>query len=353
MNEQTRSSPRVASVEEIRTQLAGFVAEHYGRGADLRNVGPMPGHAGLTFGFEVWKDGLCADSLVLRIPPKGVRRSGNTDVYRQAPLLRTLKALGLPVPGIPWADEDERWFGVPFIMMELLPGETCFPWDPQPVWRREDDTIRHLWRHAAAALAEIHNVDWQTHLRDWEAPQPIVEEIERWKPIYAQSPEPAWAETADEVRQLLLETMPADLPVGLQHGDFQIGNILFQDGRVSGIIDWELSCIGTHLMDLGWLLMFNDPESWSEKWPPLNQVPLDELRAIYEEGRGRPISDVDWYQAMACYRLGSITCLNVKLHRRGYRHDPVWENLGYSAPFQLGRARSLLLRRRSSGTNAS
>ena len=49
----------------------------------------MPGHAGLSFGFTV-EHGEARDELVMRVPPKGVRRKGNTDVIRQVPLLQAL-----------------------------------------------------------------------------------------------------------------------------------------------------------------------------------------------------------------------------------------------------------------------
>jgi len=339
---------RVASVEDISDQLSAFVAAHYGIHAEVRDVAPMPGHSGLTFGFEVWLDGARGDSLVLRIPPRGVRRSGNTDVLRQAPLLRALKAAGLPVPAVQWADEDERWFGVPFLMMELLPGETCFPWDPQPAWPREGHVIPDLWRLGARALTDVHRLDWRSHLQGWDQVRPLVEEVERWRPIYAQSPEQSWSQAAEEVRGLLLETMPEETPTGLMHGDYQIGNILFQGGEVAGIIDWELSGIGAHLLDIGWYMTFADPESWHEEWGPVNPPPVDELRAIYEEGMGRSYPDIDWYRALAGYRMGSIVCLNLKLHRRGYRLDTLWEKYGLAVPALFTQARRLLLNGRSS-----
>jgi aminoglycoside phosphotransferase (APT) family kinase protein len=350
MTEKDKGAARVATLDEIETQLGAFVTAHYGADAEARAVGPMPGHAGLTFGFEVWQGGRRRDSLVLRIPPKNVRRSGNTDVYRQAPLLRALKAQGLPVPGVPWAEAgDDTEFGVPYIMMERLEGETCFLWDPQPVWPRTGDTVPNLWRQGACALAQIHEFDWRRHLPDWETPRPATEEIARWTPIFGQSPEPEWIAIAEEVRDLLLETMPEDMPVGLRHGDSQIGNILFQDGKVAGVIDWELSGIGAHLLDLGWYMTFADPESWSTKWGPVNPAPIAELQAAYEDVRGRPQPDVEWYRAFAGFRFGSITCLNVKLHRKGYRHDPVWEDIGLSAMSLFGRARELLRERRATG----
>jgi aminoglycoside phosphotransferase (APT) family kinase protein len=81
------------------------------------------GHAGLTFGFDtVDAAGLLLDCYVLKLAPAGVTRRGNTDVYRQAPLLRALKATGLPVPAVPWASTDGGVLGTPFIVMERLPG---------------------------------------------------------------------------------------------------------------------------------------------------------------------------------------------------------------------------------------
>jgi hypothetical protein len=41
---------------------------------------------------------------------------------------------------------------------------------------------------------------------------------------------------------------------------------------------------------------------------------------------------VRWFRAFAGYRFGVITCFNLMLHRRGKRHDPLWEDTALSAP---------------------
>jgi hypothetical protein len=64
--------------------------------------------------------------------------------------------------------------------------------------------------------------------------------------------------------------------------------------------------------------------------------------AIYEEGRGCKVCDAHWYQAFAQFKLGSIACLNVKLHRKGQRTDPVWERFVPSIPLFFSRAEALL-----------
>ena len=93
-------------------RLELWAAAHYGEHAHVSALETMPGHAGLSFGFTV-EHGDSRDDLVMRLPPKGVRRKGNTDVIRQVPLLLALHADGLPVPRMRWWGDDEHWFDVP------------------------------------------------------------------------------------------------------------------------------------------------------------------------------------------------------------------------------------------------
>jgi len=47
---------------------------------------------------------------------------------------------------------------------------------------------------------------------------------------------------------------PRPLPLSLVHGDFNPANFLFEDGRVTALIDWENSRIGDPREDLGWMM---------------------------------------------------------------------------------------------------
>jgi aminoglycoside phosphotransferase (APT) family kinase protein len=136
--------------------------------------------------------------------------------------------------------------------------------------------------------------------------------------------------------------MPADGPVGIVHGDYQPGNALFDDGRLVSILDWELAGIGDQRIDLGWLSMMSDLPGWAGNWQPVAPVPPAELVALYEAASGRPAGDVRWFHAFANYRMGSIGCLNVKLHRKGQRPDPLWERFAGSIPTLFGRGLDLM-----------
>jgi aminoglycoside phosphotransferase (APT) family kinase protein len=333
--------------DELKANLARFIRERIGPEMELASVSDSDGHAGLTFLFETRLAGASTvvGRYVLKIPPKGVARRGNTDVYRQAPLLRALRGDDLPVPAVPWAEDDEALFGVPFIVMERLPGRTYFVWDPLPIFERTAQAAEPLWRQAVEVLPRIHQFDWRRHLATWQTPEPLLEQITRWQRIYRQAPEPRWAEQAAEVEALLLKTMPQDTLLGLYHGDYQPGNVLYEAGRLTGVIDWEISGIGDSLLDIGWLMMTADQANWVESWHSIYPPAVAEIRDIYEQGMGRTYADIPWYQAFAGFRLASIGCLNVKLHRRGQRHDPIWENMGLCLSAMFERSREILLSR--------
>lgn len=333
-------------LETLQRQLQTFAIVHYGAQAVVSQVEVMPGHAGLSFGFRVdYQEGGQSrnESLVVRLPPKGVRQSGNTDVLRQVPLLQALKRQGVPVPTVRWSGDDVRWFEVPYIMAERLPGRTFHVWDPDPSFDRNPHAVSPLYHQAMRALARVHTLDWQKELAGWEEARSVEAEIRRWDPILEKAAEPQWVTQGQEVRDLLLQRQPDNPPIGLFHGDFQGSNFLFDKGTMVALLDWEISGIGGQLLDLGWVIVFTDPESWHSSHRPIPSAPpAAELVTVYEEARQYTVPDIAWYRALAGYRFGSICGFNVMLHRRGKRHDPEWELMAPSTAVLFARAKEML-----------
>src|SRR5207244_3958401 len=126
-----------------------------------------PGHAGISFGFDVLAAGR-REPLVIRVPPPGVRRAGNTDVLRQVPVLQAAAAEGVPVAPLRWWGADERWFGVPYFMVERLNGSSIDCWAPSVV---DPGTVAPVFRQAIEALVAIHRLPWAHRLAGWSEPR--------------------------------------------------------------------------------------------------------------------------------------------------------------------------------------
>jgi len=337
-----RSETAVGS-SPLLDRLQRMIETELGTGVLVTNFGVMEdGHAGLTFGFDASDRSGRTAGYILKVAPSGVARRGNTDVYRQAPLLRALKSAGLPVPGVPWASAADDLLGTPFIVMERLPGRVFVPWEPHRAFPGEPAFVRQLWLQAAGLLARVHQIDWRTTLAGWEAPQPLQAEVARWAPVLRHAQEPDWLNAGTKLGERLAARLPDGQPIGLIHGDFQPGNILYEDGRACGVIDWELAAIGTQGLDVGWLSMMSDPDAWHPGWRPVCPATPAELVDAYRSAGGQACRDVAWYQALAHYRLGSIACLNVKLHRTGKRVDALWDRFAPSISYLFARGIELL-----------
>lgn len=328
----------------LHAQLERWSGVHYHQDTTISDLRAMPGHAGLSFGFNVNDNSRMLDRLVVRMPPKGVRRSGNTDVLRQVPLLQALRRRGVPVAELRWFDADEQWFDVPYFMVGLLDGATYAVRDPDPVFATSGTDVDGVFKQAVEGLALVHAVDWREELPDWQRPIELTNEVSFWDPLLAKAADPSWVALGERTRDLLLATVPENPTVGIFHGDFQTNNLLFHAGRLVAILDWEISGIGAQMLDLGWLLMMNDTASWFDRDGLSVVPPMAELVDHYAllSGRNVTLADVAWYRALSGYRFGVIACFNVMLHRSGKRPDAEWDLIAPSIPHLFGRAVELL-----------
>jgi aminoglycoside phosphotransferase (APT) family kinase protein len=259
---------------------------------------------------------------------------------RQAKIMASLADTEVPVPPILWYGDEPEFFGRPYFVDKFVEGfklaEVNLP----------RDQVQTLARRAIRVLAALHRVDWQPRRDAWGEPMPLAEEFKRLDHLLDRPTlDPASVARAPELRAGLRASVPETPRVGCVHGDFQWSNILFNDGRVVALIDWEIALCGPTLLDLGWLCLFNDPASWVGG-EVLTTAPLapDEIVQTYAESAGFPVSmdEVRWFRAFSGYRFGVITCFNLMLHRRGKRHDPEWERIGKSAPRLFERGLELL-----------
>lgn len=191
--------------------------------------------------------------MVLRKQPTGPILRGAHAVDREFRVLEALHPTGVPVPRPIIFHEDPDLVGTPFYLMERVEGRV-FP-DGALAGARSSE--RHaLWMALAEALGAMHRIrPDDIGLEDFGRPgNYFARQIARWSRQWEQSPHPPIPELDQLVAWLALHQPEDDGCIGIAHGDFRMGNVIFHptEPKVVAILDWELSTLGHPMADLGY-----------------------------------------------------------------------------------------------------
>lgn len=327
----------------VTAQLQAWAEDVYGPAARIDGVAPMPGHSGYSFGFTLAHDGT-QERLVVRLPPPGSKQRGSSDVLRQSQVMAAMGAAGVPVPQVRHQGDGERWFGTPYYVVTWVTGRSTSLYREGITHTEDGAGLEPVFVSAMEALAAIHAVDWRLLLPDWSTPATLGSEIAKWQPTLRKSSNQRWIEDGVELARILDDTKPSDPPPGVFHGDYYSNNWLFDDTRITAVVDWEISGIGPAGIDYGWVAMFYDDEAWGpsrhrwEAWRPTPEFLLEN----YARATGREPAHPDWYRALANYRLACITARAYELHVTGKHVDDAWDINGEAFPLLVAQARRLL-----------
>jgi aminoglycoside phosphotransferase (APT) family kinase protein len=220
------------------------------------------------------------------------------DLAHTAQTLESLRPTPVQAPELLWLDTDGAVFGRPALAMTRLPGH------PRSHEVATDPAIVRGLADALVSLQWVTDLSTFEHLPVRPDAASIVARLAQWEPL----PEVPFADTA-HVRNVLRESA-ADLgpsEVALCHGDFHIGNVLFDGSHASGIVDWDSALLADPRMDLSYaamdLALFGGLDL------------ADAFLDAYEALRG-PIADRHWW----CLRATATTWEDVAAWLPGW-HD--------------------------------
>ena len=152
---------------------------------------------------------------------------------REARTLSLIEPLGLPTPRLLGVDETGRYCGVPALLMTYLPGQ--IEWSPSDVTAWLEGLVSLLPRiHAADDSVQRVTRPFEVYQQDSYDPpawvsQPLV-----------------WERAAE-----LAERGKSQPDSTFVHRDFHPGNVLWTDGRVTGLVDWQAASVGIPDVDVG------------------------------------------------------------------------------------------------------
>ena len=258
---------------------------------------------------------------VLRRPPRHLRPKSNDSLRREGRVLAALAGSDVPHPGFIAGCFDETVMnGAVFYLMEPIDGFNATT--ELPALHAGDEGVRHeMGLESARALSRLSRIDpARVGLSDFGKPEGFLQrQVARWlSELKSYSKHEGYPGPdipgVERVAAWLERHCPAQGPAGILHGDYHLANVMYArtSARLVAIVDWEMSTIGDPLLDLGWLLA---------TWPDAEDVSVgaaslyvqagglpsrDELVRAFAEGCARPLDALDWYVAMACFKLGIV-----------------------------------------------
>ncbi|HEY8779831.1 MAG TPA: phosphotransferase family protein [Solirubrobacterales bacterium] len=267
------------------------------------------GHSNLT--YEVGDAG--GRRWALRRPPLGKRLGSAHDMGREQKVVSALAGTDVPVAPLAGFCEDESVNGAPFYVMDFVEG---------PILRSQveveeffDESERHaIGERVVDTLVDIHDVDVDAvGLGDLGKKEDYVaRQLHRWQGQWRKS-KSRDLPVVDEVHDRLVARIPEQGRATIVHGDYRLDNMILADsGEVAAVVDWELCTLGDPLADVGLLFVY-----WSQPGDQLTalmQPPTlaagfptrDELMQRYAERSGRDLGQLDFYVALARWKLAII-----------------------------------------------
>lgn len=293
----------------VEAGLASFLKKKTGHEPVITSLSRLSGGAGReTWSFDAELGGEKLEGIFRCDPVAGVESSAARQLEFQ--LLKAAMQAGAIVPEPLWDGDDT--FPVKFFIMRRVPGEAL---GARLVRGEQYAHAREVVpAQLAQSLARIHSIpeDRYPEFRALLAPPPGVSparaEVEHYEQIFRETsfdPHPVF--------ELAFRWLYANLPNPpervLVHGDFRLGNFMFDESGVRGIIDWELAHWGDPMEDIGWLAV----KSWrfGGKKPIAGIADYEEFFEAYEAAGGAKVDRerVRFWELFGNLKWGVITIM--------------------------------------------
>jgi len=254
--------------------------------------------------MESWRFTAGPETAVLRRAPSLAMMAGRPmDHAGEAALIRAAHAAGVMAPEVlvELLPDDEIGSGY---VMRAIPGSA----DPIAFLAEADPQL--AIGDIARELVAVHNTDCSgLQIPVLDSAEALAELRRRFLDYGGDRPILALA-----LRWLEANLPPRPNPPRLVHGDFRLGNLMAAQGRITGVLDWELAHLGDWHEDLAFGCMavwrFSRPDR-----PGYGLTTVEELANAYEAAGGErfdPARFRFWtiyrtlWWALGCLQMGTF-----------------------------------------------
>ena len=255
--------------------------------------------------------------IVVRIQPEGSAVFPDCNVQAQYQTMHLLKQAGLPVPSLLGLEMDPAVVGAPFFIMSRIQGHVP---NENPLYHLEGwfhdlnpAEIKQCWFSGIEGLARLAKLDWQAagfdFLRPSQGLTALAHQIQYYKNMLD------WSEQLSGKHYALLgrcfnwltANQPTTETLSLSWGDAKLGNCVFQNGQLTGMLDWERPALSSPVDDLSWWLMLDQSLCTGYGVPRLEHLPgREETIAHWEKLSGFSAKDLPYYDVFSAWRFAII-----------------------------------------------
>jgi aminoglycoside phosphotransferase (APT) family kinase protein len=241
---------------------------------------------------------------------------------------------GVPAPAVTLREpgstiEGRRWF-----VMELLSGSPAMEgMNARQLLGGLRRMLRDMPRQTAEVHLALHRLD-PTPLVDWFGE---LATVERWWAHIAKPTEDGRSHPLSSgVEWLRRNATDPRSPLVLCHGDSWGGNLLVDDGEVTGLIDWTVATVGEPALEVAFLTTALSlapvamPRPIQRVAQRVGRRLAAAYRSVYESGSNADLSSVPYYEALRCLlELDGVVSYRTTM-ARGLTYDsprPAWDGM--------------------------
>lgn len=257
------------------------------------------------------------ERLVIREEPMVFRVFPEYHLAREFNTIKCLHNSDVPVPKMYWLETDDRVIGAPFYVMERVDGEILDPQqfgdDPRgPLYEASPEGRRKIYHQAIDIMAKINTVDCERIGHSYVgAPESGSDALAQLIDTYRAMAD--WAEVEprsfiDNAFNWFNKNRFEPKYMSLCWGDARLGNLMYRDGRIVAVLDWDMTHIGIPETDIAWYLavdwLTGESGLRGARWEGVPN--REEAIKAYESALGRKLDNFFYHEAFAFLKLGII-----------------------------------------------
>ena len=310
------------SYKELSSQFISYYSKFTNKKLSLLSFERVFGGASReTFRILVKDETGSEEKLILRRTQESslIETSQSTEYLAYS----AYQGTSVPVPAMIDINEDEEALGAPFMLMQQLDGVAASPFTPDAYSPHEEELGQQFW----SILGEIAKKDIKDDfINQFDSPTEDPcwkKELDKWVTVIKEDSISIEPILEAGIRKLYKKPPKEPSKKSLVHGDYRNGNFLFNENKITGILDWEMAHIGDPLEDLGWAL--SPIWSWQDPSKPAYLIDRQASLSVWESSSGLAIdkNDLKWWELFACVKGMAIWISAGNEFKTGKNVDPI------------------------------